>query len=147
MDDFLTVFTNFKNILCVCPNCQALPRLSELQIFSSKKPSKDWMNDYQSRLLEQRNLCIQRITSIDGLEVTKPNGAFYMFVRIRDEKWKSNDKDFVLKLLHEKNVLLVHGSGFSPEYGQGHFRLVFLPGLEILNEAFDRIEKFLLEYK
>ena len=50
MDDFLTVFTNFKNILCVCPNCQALPRLSELQIFSTKKAPKDWMDDWQQRM-------------------------------------------------------------------------------------------------
>ena len=50
MDDFLTVFTNFKTILCVCPNCRALPRLSELQIFSSKKTPKDWMDDWQQRM-------------------------------------------------------------------------------------------------
>ena len=50
MDDFLTVFTNFKTILCVCPNCKALPRLSELQIFSSKKTLKDWMDDWQERM-------------------------------------------------------------------------------------------------
>ena len=50
MDDFLTVFTNFKNILCVCPNCQSLPRLSELQIFSTKKAPKDWMDDWRQRM-------------------------------------------------------------------------------------------------
>ena len=50
MNDFLTVFTNFKTILCVCPNCGALPRLSELQIFSTKKTTKDWMDDWQQRM-------------------------------------------------------------------------------------------------
>ena len=57
------------------------------------------------------------------------------------------DKDFVLKLLQEEHLLLVHGSGFSEEYGKGHFRIVFLPSLDILNEAFNRIEHFLLKNK
>ena len=69
-----------------------------------------------------------------------------MFVRITHDKWAAHDKEFILKLLHEEHVLMVHGSGFSTEYGKGHFRLVFLPCQEILNEAFDRIEKFLLRY-
>ena len=60
---------------------------------------------------------------------------------------KGNDKDFVLRLLEEEHVLLVHGSGFSQKYGQGYFRIVFLPSLEVLNEAFDRIEHFLLKHK
>ena len=57
------------------------------------------MNRYKDRLLEQRDYCINRIASIEELEVTKPNGAFYMFISISDVRWKANDKDFVLKLL------------------------------------------------
>ena len=46
-----------------------------------------------------------------------------------------------MKLLHEEHVLLVHGSGFSPVHGSGHFRLVALPPKEVLNDAFDRIDR------
>ena len=49
----------------------------------------------------------------------------------------------MLDLLHEEHVLLVHGSGFSTEMGMGHFRLVYLANPSVLNEAFDRIERFL----
>ena len=125
--------------------CASTP--AQLGYLAGLEGSREWMNEYKDRLLKQRDLCIKRIQSINGLEVTKPNGAFYMFVRITHDKWATNDKDFVLKLLHEEHVLMVHGSGFSPEYGKGHFRLVFLPCLEILNETFDRIEQFLLRYK
>jgi len=45
--------------------------------------------------------------------------------------------------LHEEHVLVVHGSGFSAEMGQGHFRLVYLANEEVLNEAFDRMDRFL----
>ena len=74
--------------------------------------------------------------------VEKPEGAFYMFVRLTDDHWKENDKQFVLQLLQEEHVLLVHGSGFSQDKGKGHVRLVFLPDVETLNIAFDRIDTF-----
>ena len=53
-----------------------------------------------------------------------------------------SDKEFVTKLLESKGVLTVHGSGFGEQYGSGHFRLVYLPSLEILNSAMDKIEEF-----
>ena len=66
-----------------------------------------------------------------------------MFVKITHPRWKNDDKEFVLSLLQEEKVLLVHGSGFSRELGSGHFRLVHLADPETLNDAFDRIERFL----
>ena len=104
---------------------------------------RDWMQEYSAKVIAQRDLCIRRIAEIDGLEVESPGGAFYMFVRLTDDHWAKNDKDFVLKLLHEEHVLVVHGSGFSAEMGSGHFRLVYLANESVLNEAFDRIERFL----
>tara|TARA_B110001452_G_scaffold214078_1_gene184950 strand:+ start:28737 stop:29948 length:1212 start_codon:yes stop_codon:yes gene_type:complete len=104
---------------------------------------KSWMMKYRSKVKAQRDYCIERIASIQGLEVESPGGAFYMFVRLTDEKWAASDKDFVLDLLHEEHVLLVHGSGFSTKLGKGHFRLVYLPEIDVLRDAFDRIERFL----
>jgi aspartate/methionine/tyrosine aminotransferase len=104
---------------------------------------KSWMLNYRLKVEAQRDYCIKRIESIQGLEVESPGGAFYMFVRLTDPKWSASDKDFVLDLLHEEHVLLVHGSGFSPKLGKGHFRLVYLPEIDVLREAFDRIERFL----
>ena len=104
---------------------------------------KSWMLNYRLKVEAQRDYCIKRIESIQGLEVESPGGAFYMFVRLTDPKWSASDKDFVLDLLHEEHVLLVHGSGFSPKLGKGHFRLVYLPEIDVLREAFDRIDRFL----
>ena len=70
-----------------------------------------------------------------------------MFVRLTDERWANDDKAFVLQLLHEEHVLLVHGSGFSPQLGKGHVRLVYLATLEVLDEVFDRIERFLKKHR
>jgi aspartate/methionine/tyrosine aminotransferase len=56
--------------------------------------------------------------------------------------WK-DDKEFVLDLLKNAHVLVVHGSGFCPVYGPGHFRAVILPPLNMMEEAFNRIENFM----
>ena len=50
--------------------------------------------------------------------------------------------EFVLSLLESKGVLAVHGSGFGEKYGSEHFRLVFLPNIETLASALDKIEEF-----
>lgn len=108
---------------------------------------RSWMKAYAEKVVEQRDVCVERISRIEGLEVQSSGGAFYMFVRLLDEKWANDDKQFVLDLLHEEHVLVVHGSGFSPQLGKGHFRLVYLPDVEVLNEAFNRIESFLQRHR
>ena len=108
---------------------------------------RQWMDGYANRVMEQRNHCLKRIAEIEGLEVEQPGGAFYMFIRLTDERWAKDDKSFVLHLLHEEHVLLVHGSGFSPELGKGHVRLVYLADVNVLDEAFDRIERFLKKHR
>ncbi len=105
--------------------------------------NRDWMEVHRNVVLERRDIALKRINEIDGLHVEPTGGAFYMFVRITHPRWKDDDKGFVLSLLHEQKVLLVHGSGFSSERGAGHVRLVHLADPETLNEAFDRIEQFL----
>ena len=104
---------------------------------------RDWMSEYTNRVIAQRDYCVERIQSMEGLETQVPGGAFYIFPRITHPRWASDDKQFVLNLLHEEKVLMVHGSGFSPHYGRGFVRLVYLPKIDVLEDAFDRIERFL----
>tara|TARA_B110000116_G_scaffold40564_1_gene32949 strand:- start:189 stop:377 length:189 start_codon:yes stop_codon:yes gene_type:complete len=54
----------------------------------------------------------------------------------------NSDKEFVLELLRQKGVLTVHGSGFGEQYGSGHFRIVYLSNMEILESAMNKIEDF-----
>ena len=122
--------------------CASTP--AQLGYLAGLTSDRTWMNAYRQKVITQRDLCVKRIAAIDGLEVQSPGGAFYMFVKLTDEKWLQNDKQFVLDLLHQEHVLVVHGSGFSAELGKGHFRLVYLANVDILNEAFDRIERFLI---
>jgi alanine-synthesizing transaminase len=125
--------------------CASTP--AQLGYLAGLTGDRTWMQTYSTRVERQRDYCIQRIEGIEGLEVQSPGGAFYMFVKLTDARWAEDDKQFVLDLLHEEHVLLVHGSGFSPILGKGHVRLVYLADLDVLEEAFSRIERFLERHR
>jgi aspartate/methionine/tyrosine aminotransferase len=105
--------------------------------------SHDWLSVHRELTEKRMNYCLQRIEEIDGLSCESPSGAFYLFVRLTNPEHYKNDKKWVLDLLHKEHVLVVHGSGFSPEFGAGHFRMVCLPPISVLEQAFLRIERFL----
>jgi len=105
---------------------------------------QDHIKEMVGKLRVRRDYVLKRINEIEGISCTKPEGAFYCFPKVDaiGSKWK-DDKEFVLDFLERENVLLVHGSGFGTTYGAGHFRLVFLPPIDSLKVAFDRLERFL----
>ena len=109
------------------------------------KGPQDHINKVNEKLRKRRDFSYKRLNEIDGISTTKPDGAFYIFPKIEAMDsgiWKT-DKDFVIDLLHEAHVLVVHGSGFCSKYGNNHFRAVILPTLETLEKAFDNLELFL----
>jgi len=99
------------------------------------------------RLTRQRDLAYNMITAIPGVSCVKPKAALYMFPRLDPEIYPiRNDQDFAYELLEEEKVLIVQGSGFnwgSPD----HFRLVFLPTSDDLEEALKRFTRFLENYR
>ena len=84
--------------------CASTP--AQLGFLAGLQQDRSWMKQYSDTVKERRDVCLSRIAEIEGLEVEAPEGAFYMFVRLTDERWKNNDKQFVLQLLHEEHVLL-----------------------------------------
>jgi alanine-synthesizing transaminase len=105
---------------------------------------QDDIKDYVAKLKERGEYAWKRLNEIEGISCAKPEGAFYVFPRIHEvgSRWKT-DLDFVLHLLKETGVLTVNGSGFDAVYGAGHFRAVFLPPIETLEEAFNELEQFM----
>ncbi|MCC9135953.1 pyridoxal phosphate-dependent aminotransferase [Pontibacter silvestris] len=99
------------------------------------------------RLRRQRDMCYEKLTSIPGITCVKPKGAFYMFPKIDVKKYNIlDDQQFVLDFLCEQRVLLVQGSGFNWRKPD-HFRVVYLPTVEELNETMDKLALFLQTYK
>ncbi|MDI6691652.1 MAG: aminotransferase class I/II-fold pyridoxal phosphate-dependent enzyme [Candidatus Bathyarchaeota archaeon] len=109
---------------------------------------QDHIKEMVRKLKERRDYSLKRLNEIEGISCAKPEGAFYVFPKIHavGRKWKT-DLEFVLELLKETGVLLVHGSGFDPTYGAGHVRSVFLPPRETLEKAFNEVECFMKRNK
>jgi len=112
----------------------------------SLRGPQEYISEFVSELKKHRDLVVSRLNSIPGISCSNPKGAFYAFPKIENNPFKS-DKEFILNLLKSKGVLTVHGSGFGTKYGSGHFRLVFLPNMEKLNSALDKIEDFVSSFK
>ena len=105
---------------------------------------QDHIQQMVQKLKKRRDLVTKRLNELDGVICKKPKGAFYVFPKIDlDHKWQS-DLNFVLDLLNSTGVLTVHGSGFGI-LGSGHFRIVYLPPEDELEEAMDKISVFLQE--
>ena len=101
----------------------------------------------QGRLTRQRDLAWKLLTDIPGVSCVKPSAALYLFPRLDPVMYPiDDDEQFILQLLQEERVLLVQGSGFNwprPD----HFRVVFLPHEDDLQEAIGRIAGFLESYR
>jgi aminotransferase len=91
---------------------------------------------------KRREYVHQRLQNM-GLNIVKPDGAFYFFVKI-PKFISKNSFDFCLELVRETKVAVVPGSAFS-EYGEGYFRLSYAASMETLKEGLDRIENYLRE--
>jgi alanine-synthesizing transaminase len=99
------------------------------------------------RLYEQMELAHRLLNAIPGVSCVKPKGALYLFVKLDPELYPiHNDEKFALDLLQQQKVLIVQGSGFNLQDTQ-HFRLVFLPSVDLLSEAIERIAIFLKTYE
>ena len=99
------------------------------------------------RVYEQREFIYKAINDIPGLSAVKPKAAFYIFPKIDVKKFNiTNDVQFALDFLREKRVLFVPGSGFNWKQPD-HFRLVYLPRIEVLSEATSKLADFLDGYK
>ena len=128
-----------------------LPKLARVRIstnlpvqhaaLESLRGPQDYISEFVSELKNHRDYVIKRLNAMNNISCSNPHGAFYAFPKIENNTYNS-DKDFVLELLKQKGVLTVHGSGFGTKYGSGHFRIVYLPNMEILESSMDKIEDF-----
>ena len=99
------------------------------------------------RVYEQRECIYNALKDIPGISVVKPHAAFYIFPKLDVEKFNiTDDEQFALDFLHEKQVLLVPGKGFN--WGApDHFRVVYLPNVRQLETASQKLREFLSTYR
>lgn len=99
------------------------------------------------RIYEQREYIYKALNDIPGISAVKPKAAFYIFPKIDTQKFNIvNDEQFALDLLREKKILIIHGGGFNWDKPD-HFRVVYLPRIEVLSDAMEKLADFLSIYK
>lgn len=99
------------------------------------------------RLYQQRQSCVDMLATVPGISCVKPQAAFYAFPKLDVRKFSiKNDETFAFDFLREEKVLIVHGSGFNWPHPD-HFRIVFLPRVDELSVALERLGHFLKTYK
>ena len=99
------------------------------------------------RVYEQCEYIYKALNDIPGITAVKPKAAFYIFPKIDVKKFNIvDDEKFALDLLRDKKILLIHGKGFNWEKPD-HFRVVYLPRIEVLEEAVGKLGDFLSYYK
>lgn len=98
------------------------------------------------RLRDQRDAAYNALTQIPGVSCVKPKGAIYMFPRLDPSRYNIvDDQQFILELLEREKILLVQGSAFNIQ-DTHHLRIVFLPTVDVLNQAVSKLERFLTKW-
>ncbi|MCI9082553.1 MAG: aminotransferase class I/II-fold pyridoxal phosphate-dependent enzyme [Lachnospiraceae bacterium] len=99
------------------------------------------------RIYEQREYICRALNDIPGISAVKPKAAFYIFPKLDIKKFHiSDDEKFALDLLREKKILIIHGGGFNWKQPD-HFRVVYLPRIEVLKDAVENLGDFLSHYQ
>ena len=99
------------------------------------------------RVYEQRDYIYKALNDIPGLSAVKPKAAFYIFPKLDVKKFNIlNDEKFALDLLRDKKILIIHGGGFNWKQPD-HFRVVYLPRMEVLKDAVEKMGDFLSYYR
>ena len=135
------------NMLSNMRLCSNVPAQSIVQTALGGHQSVEGYIVPGGRIYEQREYIYNAINDIPGLSAVKPKAAFYIFPRIDVNKFNiTNDEQFALDLLRDKKILIIHGGGFNWKQPD-HFRIVYLPRIEVLKDAMTKIGDFLSYYQ
>lgn len=96
------------------------------------------INMMREEFKKRRDEAVKLFNAVDGLSVVKPDGAFYLFVNIKEVE--KDSLKFCKDLLAQTGVAVVPGVGFGSE---GYFRFSFATDIESIRTGVKRIEEFI----
>ncbi|HQR82319.1 MAG TPA: pyridoxal phosphate-dependent aminotransferase [Thiotrichales bacterium] len=135
------------NILASMRLCSNVPGQFAIQTALGGYQSINDLVGEGGRLRRQRDMAYDMLTSIPGISTVKADATLYMFPKLDPKIYPIiDDQSFALDLLKEEKVLIVQGTGFNwirPD----HFRMVFLPNGDDLQDAMKRMERFFHNYR
>jgi aminotransferase len=117
------------------------PSLSQYAALAALQGPQECVAEIGAALQRRRDLACDRLDRLaEFFEYVKPQGAYYLMARYKMPHVDS--MTFALRLLHEARVITIPGAAFGPT-GENHIRISFGGTESEINEAFDRIAKWL----
>lgn len=108
---------------------------------------QSFIDDMKATYIARREYMVDRINGIEGLSCKKPNGAFYIFMNVKDVLGKEHygkvintANELCEDILDRALVALVPSEGFGIE---GYVRLSYATSMDVIKTGLDRIEKYL----
>jgi len=116
------------------------PVVSQYAALAALQGSQKCVQEFYNHYLRTRNLMCERLDQLDSVfEYQKPGGSYLMFPKVLIEEGKDS-LAFCKKLLTEIQVSATPGIAFGPT-GESHIRLSFCVEEDMINKAFDRMER------
>ena len=117
------------------------PSLSQYAALAALEGGQDCVAAIKVALQQRRDLVCERLDRLEEcFDYVRPQGAYYLMARYKTSQVDS--MTFALRLLQEARVITIPGAAFGPT-GENHVRLSFGGTESEINEAFDRIERWL----
>ncbi len=115
------------------------PRVSQVAGLVALSEGAAHVAEFEKILSKRRDLICQRLNRVPHVfDYVKPEGAYYVFPRIVAAHRTS--QEFAIKLLEEARVCVTPGAAFGAA-GEHHVRMAFCVEEDVINKAFDRIER------
>lgn len=115
------------------------PRISQVAGIAALSHEPTHLKEFEEILARRRRLICDRLDAVSHVfDYVTPEGAYYVFPRILVEH--ENAYDFSIRLLEDAKVTVTPGRAFGPT-GEHHVRMAYCVEDDVIDRAFDRIEK------
>ena len=117
-------------------NISSAPTISQYAGITAVLEGDAFISKMKEEYSAARHLTYQRLSLMSRVNFSIPDGAFYAFFEIDGVR---DGLAYAEEVLVKTRVGLAPGGAFGRQY-RGHMRLCFANSMEILSEAFDRLE-------
>ena len=117
------------------------PVVSQYAAIAALQGSQQCIEEFRSHYLAMRNLMCERLDHLHTVfSYKKPGGSYLMFPKILGKRGRDS-MEFSKNLLKDIQVSTTPGKAFGPT-GEHHIRLSFCVPEEMINKAFDRMDRY-----
>ena len=130
-----TVKTMYKAVEFMTSNATAMVQQAGIVALRDGEPYIDELRAHYAR---RRDQVTASLSSIPGVSLPEPKGAFYAFPRIEG---LTDSTSFALRLLEETGLAVAPGAGFGSD-GEGYIRVCFAVTEATVTAALERLRNF-----